>query len=517
MVKKISVSQRANVISIILALLFIINFAIMYRVVALQKSEQQLLNIAIKQKMLTQKMSKEASLLVQNYTSPRAERLVATIKEFKQNLNNLLNDQTKNKLKAVKADKIMQQLKETKQIWDENKEQLKQITVADLTQQQREKLLPQITKSNTLLLKNINQVVDAYSQNSSLDKILLMQSIILAVGLLVVVLFRIGINKFLVNPLLEISDIIAKIADGNLTLDLDVDQENEVGKIKKNLKRMINNFQDIIQELIEVSEQLVDYGEKLSASAQEGNATIETTNDLIADISASIQEISASTQEVSSFAEESSSRAERGNQNIENTLTSINNINNSTAEAVTIIEELDEVSEEINTVVELITDIAEQTNLLALNASIEAARASSEEGVRKQAGQGFGVVAEEIRELAEETNEATEKISQLITRTQKKADQGLAAVDEVQDRATEGEKVAAQTKEVFQEINSSSEQTATQIEQIANATQNLAEKSEQVQTSAQEIQTMSDQVTESSQKLESMAQELDEIVTHFSI
>ena len=331
---------------------------------------------------------------------------------------------------------------------------------------------------------------------------------VIFVGLLGVLYFF--INKNITEPLTDLMVKVKEFATGNLQEEILLEQNDEIGELATELEDMRGTLRELVASVIEKTEDLSAYSEELSASSQEGNATIETTNSLVEDISSNIEEISASTEEVTSFAQESSSKTEVGADNIEETLNSIEGINQATTEALEIIGQLEDTSQEIDKIVEMITNIAEQTNLLALNAAIEAARAG-------EAGQGFAVVAEEIRELAEETNQATEEISHLINETQNKTNSGLEAVEEVKEKAVNSEEVAQETKEIFSDIRESSEQTSTQLEQIATSTQNLAQKSEEVRSSTAEIENMSSEVTHSSQELAEMAQELQGLIEEFEV
>lgn len=301
-----------------------------------------------------------------------------------------------------------------------------------------------------------------------------------------------------------------KVAAGKLDIELSIDTEDELGQLADQVNKTVNQQKEMMLDISDTAEDLSAYSEELSASAEEGNATIETTSGLLESMSANIQQISASAEEVTSFAQEASSQTEVGSQNIEKTLTSMHKISESVSKAVTVINGLDDTSKEIGKIVGMINDIAEQTNLLALNASIEAARAG-------EAGESFAVVADEIRGLAEETNEATEEIAELISETQTKTSTGLEAIKEVKERVGTGEEVVEETGEVFTEIEESSEETAAQIEETANATQDLAETSEDVRESSEDIQHMSDEVTNSSQELASMAQKLQALVEKFEL
>ncbi|MGM0471308.1 MAG: methyl-accepting chemotaxis protein [Bacillota bacterium] len=341
-----------------------------------------------------------------------------------------------------------------------------------------------------------------------------LQLIILGISL--GILFLLGgliywINqKYLLKPISELITDISQVAQGDLTVEIDDSSTDELGQVRSALDEMVNNLEGMMVNILEVTENLSAYSEELSASAQEGNATIEETNNLIEDITSNIQQISATTAEIRSFAQESTGKTEVGEENMTETINSMQKINSTVQSAVKVIDDLDDTSQEIGQVVELINNIAEQTNMLALNASIEAARAGEH-------GEGFAVVAEEIRELAEQTAEATGDITDLVNTIQQKSNTGLEAIKGVEAKVKSGQEIAEETGEIFTEINQATEQTSEQIEETASATDNLVDDSEQIKSSGDNIANMSEEVANSSQELASMAQKLQQLISDFKV
>ncbi|MGM0369145.1 MAG: bacteriohemerythrin [Bacillota bacterium] len=330
-----------------------------------------------------------------------------------------------------------------------------------------------------------------------------------------------NLNKSIESSLAEISNFSQELAAGNLSVEqLKVASNGDLGLVKENLNQMAAEMKSMVQEVLAALDKLEAYSKELSASAHQGDSTIQDTTDLIETISASIQQISASTQEVTSLAQESNSKTQAGSQKIDKTLSSMQTINHSVSEAVDLIHDLDQNSQEIGQIIELIDNIAQQTNMLALNAAIEASRASSTtkgSGTRRgEAGAGFSVVAEEIRELAEDTNRATEKISKLIIETQDKADKGLDAVEQVKEQvATEAEFIE-ETGQIFAEISNASQSTATKVEETSYAAQDLAHNSEEVREATADIDEMSTEIADSSQEVSEVVQELHQVMQQFN-
>ncbi|OCL26358.1 hypothetical protein U472_10140 [Orenia metallireducens] len=335
-------------------------------------------------------------------------------------------------------------------------------------------------------------------------------SLVATITFILVTVIVYYLANYFARPIIELTSKVNKFAQGDLTVEIIVDREDEIGQLGENLEMMRNNLNKLIADIFEIIENLSAYSEELSASAQEGNATIESTNSLVENMSANIQQIAASSQEVTSFSQNATSQTEQGFINIQETIDSNKEINRVVDKTLAMIRNLEANSKEIGKVVEFITNIAEQTNLLALNAAIESARAG-------EYGRGFAVVADEIRELAKETNSATDNISSLIKEIQNLSTGGLTAINHVKDKVKEGEVIAEKAGQSFENIKKYSIETSTQIEQTTLSAQSLAGSSEQLMGSSQDIVNMSSEVANSAQELTKMAQNLQELIHSFKI
>ena len=325
-------------------------------------------------------------------------------------------------------------------------------------------------------------------------------------ALIIFVVLR--LSSYISKGLDRITFGMKQLAKGDLTVRLEIDKQDEFGKLYNSFNDSVKEQGILVNKILEDAESLLLYSEILSASTEEGNAAIDTTNQLIESISASIQEISASGEEVTSFAQESTAQTQSGKENMVETVSRMQEINQKVKVTVDLIKELNSNSEEIGGIIELITNVADQTNLLALNAAIEAARAGEH-------GQGFTVVAEEIRELAEETTKATVNVKRLIDNTRMNSKQVIEAIKEVEEKTQEGQAITESTNQIFTQIEEASEETTAQIEQIAYGAQDLANDSEALVVAAKDIDNMSQEINNSSNELQHKANELKSLVSNF--
>ncbi|MDX8392008.1 MAG: methyl-accepting chemotaxis protein [Mariprofundaceae bacterium] len=257
----------------------------------------------------------------------------------------------------------------------------------------------------------------------------------------------------------------------------------------------------VVQELISSSGQMQQSSESLSSMAEESsaqaNAVSENVNEAahnVATVASAAEELSASISEITRQVGDAVGMSEKAAQEAD--------------ESNAIVQRLSTASQEIGDVIQVITDIAEQTNLLALNASIEAARAGD-------AGRGFAVVAGEVKELASQTAQATERISQQISGIQTESKQAADAIAHIGDVIAKTNEINRAISAAAEEQNSATREIAQSAQYASEAAHNVTEAIGGVSEAASDTGRAANEVLEVSGQMRGKSEDLNHQVTDF--
>jgi methyl-accepting chemotaxis protein len=244
------------------------------------------------------------------------------------------------------------------------------------------------------------------------------------VGTLLAVTFGLIIANIVRRPIARVQRSLEAMAEGDLTVDADVTSADEVGRMASALGRAQASLRETITHMVSTSETVASAAAELSGSSAQISIASEETSTQAGVVAAAAEQVSRNIQTLAAGAEQMTSSIR---EIAHNATEAAKVAGQATQVAVTtneMVSKLGVSSKEIGNVIKVITSIAEQTNLLALNATIEAARAG-------EAGKGFAVVASEVKELARESANAAEEIAGRIEAIQNDVDGAVDAIGEI--------------------------------------------------------------------------------------
>ncbi|MFD1571748.1 methyl-accepting chemotaxis protein [Halorubrum laminariae] len=303
-------------------------------------------------------------------------------------------------------------------------------------------------------------------------------------------------------------------ADGDLTarLDADADDPEALREIADGFNEAMDELETAIAEVDTFAAAVAEKSEAVSDGADEvaeaGRETSDAVDEISAgaerqsrrlsevagemeDMSATVEEVASSAEEVATTSQRASEVTETGREATVGATEQLHDIEDRSESAAETISRLEAEMEEVDAIVETISEIADQTNLLALNASIEAARAG-------EAGSGFAVVAEEVKSLAEETQESAAEVEALIDGLRERTDatvaemeairegidDGVETVERAEDALDEVEERVTQADDGVQEISGAMDAQASSVSEVTGAVDDLAGVSQQTTAEA---------------------------------
>ena len=400
---------------------------------------------------------------------------------------------------------------------------------------------------NIELAKKSNEEANAqYNQAQITTIIVILVAMIgsIAVGYL--------IAQMISRPLKKVVTLVEQVANGDLTHSTDINRKDEVGALAKSMNAMVISLRKLMQDVMNTSQQVAASSEELTASAEQtSHATEEITNTIqeiavgaetstasleesstgLEEVTLGIQNIADSSNNISEASSLATSQAKMGGEYVGKTVQQIQAISESVNESSEAIRSLDKRSQEIGEITKVITAIANQTNLLALNAAIEAARAGEH-------GKGFAVVADEVRKLAEQSQQSSQQISELINEIQVDMARSNNSIDQVKSDVQEGLTIVGKTEESFEVILDSLDKVGMQIDDLAATAEQMSASAQEVSANVASSTSMSrdssmnsqtvaaaaeeqlasmEEISSASNNLSEMAMNLQELVSKFKL
>ncbi len=314
----------------------------------------------------------------------------------------------------------------------------------------------------------------------------------------------------------ELQTALAKIAAGDLTYHVSVDDADPLARLKTDYNKAVDSINAVLSELtqamakldatindtIRSTEEIAKATEQVAISSQKAadNSKLQLTNvekisSEISDISASIEEIASSSHEVMTHAEKASSEGAQAAEIGRIATIKMQNVEKISRQSMDDITALNEQMRAISKIVNLITDIANQTNLLALNAAIEAARAGEH-------GRGFAVVAGEVKNLAGESKKASSQIESLIKGIQQKSEQTAGSMKTSFAEIKTGIDSVNRTVESLNLIVAEANIVSLGVTEITRATEDQAKATTTLMTGIESVSTLTN---DNQQRMEDMA------------
>lgn len=353
----------------------------------------------------------------------------------------------------------------------------------------------QLQQSLTAWERRMGETVDTADQRFLSGVSLFGLAILISSTLIALVTVR-SVNK----PIRDLMRFMTALGQGDLSRQVDVQREDEIGQLfhasqqtSDNLKALVGQLSQGIDQLSDTSAAMADHARRSHRFLSEQKLETDQVATATQEMSVSINEVASHAEEAAEAVGECDRQTETGGQRINRTIELSCDLADNVTKARGQIQSLKEESDQIDAIIVLISDVAQQTNLLALNAAIESARAG-------EAGRGFSVVADEVRNLSLRTQEATEKVNRLVRQLQAKATEALTQMNDNATLADECKAEAMEAQSSFEHIRNAVAVIQSMNQQIATAVTEQSHVAEDISQRLILIQDASDHALSASEQ-----------------
>ncbi|EWH10445.1 histidine kinase, HAMP region [Catenovulum agarivorans DS-2] len=378
---------------------------------------------------------------------------------------------------------------------------------AQVLEQLKEAMERMRTNVRSEFTQAITSTIDSSAEANRLTLII---AFIAISGLVVASVF---IGKSITSNIKTVSSNLHEMATGkgDLTVRIQYSGKDEIGELVTNFNQFVAKLHSAFADISEDIEGLSRVSSQLTEASCENSSQSEAQNTAISDLRRSIEELMASVNEVAEFAETAATQtadakqaADLGKQTLNTSVQTITALADEINQAAGIVNKFESFSNDVGNLLDTIQNVAEQTNLLALNAAIEAARAGEH-------GRGFAVVADEVRELAVRTRQATEEIHTVIGELRDVSSNAVYAMQHSVEKANSGVEATNKSGEVLNSILSNVDVITSVNSQIAAATHQQSMTFAHIMDNVTSIHANTEQLSLTTSKVDSVTEDTVDI------